>query len=633
MPSPPFDSDNALDQRLDRLIARAVPADVKSCRTALSELGVQLAQAFRDGVAIGRLVHARARCVDTLLVRAWQHYLGAHRDGAAMLAVGGYGRGELLPHSDIDLLLLYRSGRLEQLRGAIESLVAFLWDVGLQIGHSVRSPSECAQVAEHDATIITNLMEARLLAGEPALFADMRSTLEPSRLWPADAYFRAKLAEQQARHAHFDETAYQLEPNIKESPGGLRDIQTIVWVARRGLQAEGLEGLLHQGFLTEGEYADLRRGRSYLWRLRFALHEIAGRAEDRLLFDHQIKAAHMLGYEDRGPDLAVEQLMQRYYRTIKSLSALSDILLQLLAQAILHAGEPDPVTPLNARLELRRGRLAARNSEVFQRDPPALFELFRLMQDQAQPVGIHAETLRLLRRDRGLIDQQLRANPRCRNQFLDILRQGRGVTHALRQMNRYGVLGRYLPAFGCIIGRMQYDLFHTLTVDEHSLFVVRNLRRLALSRFNHELPFASRIMQALDKQYLLYIAGLFHDIAKGRGGDHSELGAEDAASFCADHGVEGADRDLVCWLVRRHLLMSMTAQRKDISDPAVIHAFAREVGSRDRLDRLLVFTVCDIRATNPSLWNSWRKSLLVELYDNARRSFARGLDNPLQQEE
>lgn len=622
-----------LRRALAQTVALPGPVAVKPYRDAVAAVREHLAQAFAAAVSADDLVHLHAEAIDTVLVRAWRHFAAGRQADAALAAVGGYGRGELLPHSDIDLLVLYREGELENLRTALEGFVTFLWDIGLQVGQSVRSPAECAEVSASDTTVMTNLLEARLLAGEPGLFRAMTAALAPEALWPAEAFFQAKLEEQRARHAHFDESAYKLEPNIKESPGGLRDIHTIAWVAKRQFGAAGLHGLVAHGFLSEREYGELKRGQSFLWRVRFALHLTTGRCEDRLLFDHQIKVAHSLGYEDASHNLAVEQFMQRYYRNIKALSALNDILLQLFSEAILHRGETGEPGRINARFQSRHGFIEVREADVFRRHPLALLEIFYLLQKHPKLRGIRAQTLRLLRRDRHLIDADLRADRRCRRLFTEILGRPSGVTQALRRMNRYGILGRYLPAFGRIIGRMQFDLFHTLTVDEHTLFIIRNLRRLALPRFDDELPFASKIMQRLDKPELLYVAGLFHDIAKGRGGDHSELGAADATAFCAEHGISSEGSELVRWLVRQHLLMSMTAQRKDINDPTVVHAFASEVGSRERLDRLFVFTVCDIRATNPNLWNSWKESLLTELYHNTARSLERGLENPLQQAE
>lgn len=622
-----------LRRRLRQTVAAVDQTTVPAYRAALATVDELLSAGFAAGSTADELVRGRAECVDTLLIRAWAHYVDDLAVDLALVAVGGYGRGALLPHSDIDLLVLYRDGHLAKARNALEAFVAFAWDIGLAVGHSVRSPAECEQVARTDVTVMTNLVEARLLSGADDLFRQMSAQLTPARVWPSSQFFQAKLAEQQQRYRHFDETAYKLEPNVKESPGGLRDIQMIAWVAKRHFDAETFDDLVAYGFLSQAEIDDLRRGRSFLWRVRFALHMISGRREDRLLFDYQIQVAESFGYNDADNNLAVEQFMQTYYRHIKALSALNDVLLQLFEEAILHRGDDTSTQPINARFQARHGFIETRDREVFRRNPRALLEIFHLMQIRPDLSGIRAETLRLIRRDRHLIDAGFRADVRARRLFLEILRAESGITFALRRMNRYGVLGRYLPAFGFSIGRMQYDLFHTLTVDEHSLFVIRNLRRLRLPRFDHELPFASEIMQRLARPELLYIAALFHDSAKGRGGDHSMLGAEDAADFCRRHGLSSQDTNLVCWLVRNHLLMSMTAQRKDMNDPTVVHDFAAEVSDRNQLDQLFVFTVCDIRATNPSLWNSWKEALLVGLYNNAAQALERGLENPLKQRE
>jgi len=591
----------------------------------------RIAAAFNTGAHIDGLVEARSDLVDAVLTNAWRALVDT--DNACLVAVGGYGRGELLPHSDIDLLILYRDGCLDSVGPALEDFMAYLWDIGLEIGHSVRSPAECAERAAGDITIMTNLMESRTLVGDPALFAAMRAATSAEHIWSSADFFTAKIKEQSVRHARYDESAYKLEPNAKESPGGLRDIQTIAWVAKRQFSTQTLDGLVDYGFLSAREFTELKRGQAFLWKVRFALHTLTDRAEDRLLFDHQIQIAKMLGYEDEENSLGVEQLMQRYYRNIKALSALNDILLQLFSEAILHVGDNERAQPINERFQSRHGFIEVNSDDVFARTPSALLEIFYLMQTRPGLTGIRAHTLRLMRRDRHRIDESFRNSLHCRRLFTEILRQRSGVTRALRRMNRYGILGRYLPNFGRIIGRMQYDLFHTLTVDEHTLFVIRNLRRLALTRFDHELPFASQLMQSLNKPQILHIAGLMHDIAKGRGGDHSELGTADARAFCENHGISSEDTELVCWLVRKHLLMSMTAQRRDINDVLVVNEFAREVGSRERLDRLFLLTICDIRATNPNLWNSWKESLLMDLYNNTRRALERGLHDPLNEQE
>ncbi len=608
-------------------------APVTAFRDTLAWGRERLVGLFHDGAPAEALVHARALLIDEVLREIWLRFLPQDSNGIALIAVGGYGRGELLPHSDIDLLVLHDRDALDRHKSALESLFAFLWDIGLEVGSSVRTVDECVALAAGDITVITNLIEARPLSGDRKLFDALEKKLTPDHLWPVDAFFRAKVEEQEKRHAKYDGTGYKLEPNVKEGPGGLRDIHTIAWVAKRHFGAQTLGELRDRGFLTKTECDELFAGQDFLWRVRFALHMVTGRHEDRLLFDHQIKLAELFGYVDQDHNRAVEQFMQLYYRTIKALSCLNDMLLQLFDEAILHRDADTEPKALNARFQVRGDYIEARDDEVFQRYPPALIEIFSLMQKHTKIEGIRASTLRLIRRDRYLIDDEFRDDVRARALFIDLFREGNGLTHALRRMNRYGVLGRYLPVFSRVIGHMQYDLFHTLTVDEHSLYIVRNLRRMAMTRFRDELPFCSELMERIPRPEALYIAGLFHDLAKGRGGDHSELGADDAQKFCLDHGMSHADTDLVVWLVKYHLIMSLTAQRQDISSPEVVTEFARRVGERGRLDYLYLLTIADIRATNPALWNSWRASLLRDLYNGTARALERGLDNPVSETE
>src|SRR5690606_33098080 len=484
-----------------------------------------------------------------------------------------------------------------------------------------------------DITIATSLMESRLLAGPPALYAHMREATGPTRVWPSRAFFEAKWQEQQARHLKYHDTAYNLEPNIKEGPGGLRDIHMIGWVAKRHFGADTLHDLVEHAFLTDDEYQELIEGQTFLWNVRFALHHLAGRREDRLLLDYQIALARQFGHHDENPNVAVEQFMQRYYRMVMDLSRLNEMLLQHFQEAILYADEDIPPVLINKRFQARKGFIEVTHRNVFKRYPFALLEVFLLIQQHPELKGVRASTIRLIRQYRHLIDDRFRADIRCRSLFMEILRQPRGITHEFRRMHRYGVLELYLVPFGRITGRMQYDLFHAYTVDSHTLFVLRNLRRFALDKHADELPLCNAIMAKLPKPELLYIAGLFHDIGKGRGGDHSELGALDAEAFCRDHGLSAYDTRLVSWLVRNHLLMSMTAQRMDISDPEVINRFAQQVGDSTHLDYLYLLTVADIRATNPALWNSWRDSLLAELYTATTRALRRGLGNPLEKDE
>jgi [protein-PII] uridylyltransferase len=444
-------------------------------------------------------------------------------------------------------------------------------------------------------------------------------------------FFEAKVREQAERHLKANDTAYNLEPNVKAGPGGLRDVQTIAWVAKRHFGAQSLDELTGSGFLNPAELRRLKQAQAFLWKVRFGLHVLTGRREDRLLFDHQIRLAQMFGYEDASYTLAVEQFMQRYYRTVMEVSLLNELLLQLFREAIL--SQSSPPRPLNARLQVRNDYLETVDDDVFDRAPSTLLELFLVLSQHPDIKGVRASTLRGITSHLWLVDEEFRQNPRHHRLFLEILRAPSGVTHQLRRMNTYGVLGRYIPAFGRIVGRMQYDLFHAYTVDAHTLFVVRNLRRLALPQFNQELPAISLIMQQLPRPEIAYLAALFHDIAKGRGGDHSELGAVDAESFCLEQGLSRYDARLVAWLVRNHLQLSVTAQKQDISDPQVVNEFAQRVGDETHLDYLYVLTVADVRGTNPKLWNSWKSSLFQEFYERAKRALRRGLESPIDQDE
>src|SRR5210317_1408939 len=595
-------------------------------RDSLAAAGGDLRARFEAGESVVDLVHARATVLGGILVALWQEHIEPL--GAALVAVGGYGRGELHPCSDVDVMLLLPDEIPTRSVEPISSFVTALWDIGLEAGHSVRSIAQCREEAAADLTVATTLMEARLLAGPEALFTAMQAAISPANMWPSDRFFEEKRKEQIVRHHRYHDTAYNLEPNVKGSPGGLRDIQMIGWVAKRHFGASTLAELVDHNFLSPGQLQRLEDGQAFLWRIRFALHILTGRREDRLLFDHQKNLAEMLGYEDASYTLAVEQLMQRYYRTVMDLSRLNEMLLQLFEEAILMDPDASP-EPLNERFQVKNGYLQTVDDNVFQDDPSALLELFLLLQQHDDIRGASAWTVGLIRRNLYLIDEEFRQNPRNHRLFLSILRAPAGVTHELRRMNLYGVLGLYIPSFGRIVGRMQYDLFHAYTVDEHTLFVVSNLRRFALTRYDHEFPHCSRIMQSLEKPEIAYLSGLFHDIAKGRGGDHSELGAVDAESFCLEHGMSRYEARTVAWLVLHHLALSTTAQKRDIGDPDVINEFAALVGDQAHLDHLYVLTVADVRGTNPKLWNSWKASLFRDLYELTSRALRRGLENPI----
>ena len=601
-------------------------------RAALVEGDRELARRFQSEEPIEALVHDRAALVDALVVRAWQLHAGGAVGPAALLAVGGYGRGELLPCSDVDVMVLLPQNADAAWTAPLERFLAFLWDIGLETGHSVRTIDDCRQEALADLGVATTLFEARLLAGPPALFDAMRRALAPDRLWSVRDFFDAKIAEQAERHHRFHDTAYNLEPNVKQGPGGLRDIQTIAWVAKRHFGVDTLGDLARSGFLAPRELVQLEAAQAWLWRVRFALHIVSGRREDRLLFDHQIRLARMFGYEDSTYTLAVEQFMQRYYRTAMQVAWFNELLLQQFREEFI-ADRDAPVLPLDGHFQERDECLEAVSDDAFARHPSALLELFLVLQQNPRLRGVRARTIRLVAESLWLVDEEFRQNPRNHRLFLEILRAPAGVTHELRRMNLYGVLGRYIPAFGRIVGRMQYDLFHAYTVDAHTLFVVSNLRRFALERYDHEFPKLAQIFRALPKPELAYLAAIFHDIAKGRGGDHSDLGAVDAEAFCLEQGLSRYDARLVAWLVRHHLKLSVTAQKQDISDPQVVNAFARDVGDQVRLDYLYVLTVADVRGTNPKLWNGWKATLFDELYERVKQALRRGLESPLDRDQ
>jgi len=601
-------------------------------KSGLSAGNAALKQRFLAGESAARLVADRAALMDLAVCEAWRRAAGTEHAECSVVAVGGYGRGELHPYSDVDLLVLTPNRPTPLPPDSLSDFLTLLWDAGIEIRHSVRSAVECGQDAGEDLTVVTTLMEARLLLGPEELLWEMQAAIAPGKIWPSRPFFAGKIREQQGRHHRYDDSAYNLEPDVKGSPGGLRDIQTISWVALREYGRGDLEYLVSRGFLSPPELRLLLQGREFLWRIRFALHLLTGRHEDRLLFDHQSRIAQLFGYQDASYMLAVEQFMQRYYRTVMDLSRLNEMLLQQFQEAILNDPNAE-AEPLNEHFSVHNGFLQVVDDSAFDRTPSALLELFLLLQQRPELKGVSAATISLIRRSLNLIDDEFRQDPRNHRLFLQILRAKEGVTHELRRMNRYGVLGRYVPAFGRIVGRMQYDLFHAYTVDEHTLFVVSNLRRFALDRYNHEFPRCSEIMQSLPTPELAYLAGLFHDIAKGRGGDHSELGALDAESFVLEHGMSRYDARLVAWLVRKHLLLSLTAQKRDISDPAVIREFASQIGDEVHLDYLYLLTVADVRGTNPKLWNSWKAQLFAELYNQAKRALRRGLENPIDRDE
>lgn len=598
-------------------------------RDALSKTQEKLDEHYRANDDIVKLILGRAWFMDQLLQCAWERYDWGNTNEISLLAVGGYGRGELHPHSDIDLLIITRDDDLTPFKQNISAFFTFLWDINLEIGQSVRSIAQCRQEALKDITVTTSLMESRTIVGPDDLRDEMIAQTQNSDVWPAKSFFDAKRDEQQARHDKYYDIDYALEPNVKTSPGGLRDIQTIAWIAKRYYKANQLADLVNLGFLNSNEYDQLAEGERLLWKLRYGLHLLAGRKEDRLLFDKQRDLAQMFGYVDDEKSLAVEKLMQEYYRAVATLRALNDALLQHFDEAILRANEQEVIEVINNRFQLRNDYIEIRYGDVFKRFPFALLEIFVLMAQNPRIKGVRAITIRSIRDSRYLINEAFRKDLRNVTLFMELLRSPHELTSQLRRMARYGVLGLYLPEFGAISGKMQHDLFHIYTVDAHTLQVVENTRRFLLPEAEEKFPIAAHIVRRLPKLELLYIAGLYHDIAKGRGGDHSTLGMVDGAEFCRLHHLSAWDTKLVSWLIGKHLLMSMTAQRMDIADPEVIHQFALEVGDKLHLDYLYALTVADINATNPTLWNTWRAALLRQLYLSTKRALRRGLENPI----
>ncbi|HFB64785.1 MAG TPA: [protein-PII] uridylyltransferase [Aeromonadales bacterium] len=574
----------------------------------------QINQAFSRGVDIQNLVNAQSRVVDQLLYHLWTSLLTHHRPQWSLVAVGGYGRAELHPGSDVDLMILIHEKPAGEDSELISQFITLIWDSGLELGHSVRTVKDCVTEAKKDITVATNLMEARLVAGSPLLFDEMRHLTGPAYIWPGESFYKAKFSEQKERHKHFFSSSYSLEPNIKESPGGLRDIQMIGWVAKRHFQVDSLSALASFGFLTPGEIKSLQSCMFFLWRVRFALHQVAGRREDRLIFDYQGAVAELLGYGKASSKESVEQLMKAYYRKVLRIRELNDMLLQLFNQAILSNDKKVKIVTIDNDFQIKGKYIEARNDRVFIDHPSNLLRVFVHLADHPELRGIRAETIRLLQNSLHLIDEEFRDNSGHKQLFISLLSQHGGINHAFVFLKRYGVLKRYLPVYARIVGQMQFDLFHVYTVDEHTLFLMKNIARFSVSDYDSEFPLCSKITRRLKRPEIIYIAALFHDIGKGRGGDHSELGAEDAYHFCISHDLRLEDAELVSWLVKNHLLMSMVAQRKDISSPEIIAQFAASVQETRRLNLLYILTVADIRATNPTLWNGWKEGLLKELY-------------------
>jgi len=615
----------ALEKNL--LTAKSPATFAKKAIACAAEI---LDEFYIQSYQITPLIHARAWVIDNILTLLWSRFFQQGKyPNMSLLAVGGYGRGELHPWSDIDLLVLVKDEITPELGEEITAFITQLWDLNLDIGHSVRTIDDCVVAAKEDITIETNLLEARTIVGNEDLCIHLMTYIYSDETYTDRAYFLAKREEQRLRHEKYSDTEYNLEPNIKSSPGTLRDIQTIGWITKHHFGLSTTAELTRYNFLTQEEYQTLNQGEKFLWELRYGLQMLAKRNENRLLFDHQRKLAKLLGYEDEDDRLGIETMMHQYYRVVTEISELTDLILQYFDEAILRKDQPAEIQSLNKRFQLHNRYIEVIHDQVFSWAPYSMIEMFVLIAQNPQIKGIRASTVRLLRQYIHDIDDDFRSNLANTSLFMELLKTPHSLHKTLTAMKRYHILQHYLPEFSRIIGQMQHDLFHAYTVDAHTLRVIKNMVQLRSPQKNAIYPLACRIIHRIPKQELLYIAGLYHDIAKGQGGNHSTLGAIDAENFCHRHHLSQRDTQLVSWLVENHLIMSMTAQRKDISDPQVIYDFASTLPSIVHLNYLYILTVSDISATNPTLWNSWKASLLQQLYIETLRALRRDNNAPI----
>ncbi|TSH77069.1 [protein-PII] uridylyltransferase [Acinetobacter sp. RF15A] len=607
--------------------------DIQAINQWRSDVENQLQECFENGQSIRDIILARSNLIDEALQFLWKH-AGLDQTELSLFAVGGYGRREMLPYSDVDIMILSENKIIPEQEQRISTFISSLWDVGnFKPGISVRTINECVTQASSDLTVATSLIEARLIIGNENLSKWPRRIV--SQTWTDKTFFDAKVNEQHKRYAQHNDTESNLEPDIKNAPGGIRDINQIGWIAKRHFRVNRIYDLVHLGFISEFELAVLEEAESFLWEIRHHLHRLTKRDENRLLFDYQREIAAKFGYvreEGHHQNYPIEQFMKRYYRSAQQVSTLNEMLLAYFSESVITPRLPQyerQIEEINENFKLVDGKLAVQHHKVFSENPSAILEIFYLLANRPEIEGIRARTLRLLTLAAKRIDQSFRDNPIHQALFMAIIRSPYRLYDTLVTMKRYGVLGNYIPAFGQITGLMQYDLFHIYTVDAHTLLLLRNLNRFKEPGFAKDFPVVSSVFQRLSRRDIVYLAAIFHDIAKGRGGDHSELGAADAIKFCRTHGFTERECNLVAWLIQNHLLMSVTAQKKDISDPDIVREFAEKMGDMEHLDYLYTLTVADINATNPKLWNTWRASLMRQLYTHARDVIRSGLGRPV----
>ncbi len=574
------------------------------------------------------LVLGRSEYMDMLLTRLWRYYGFEKISELSLVAVGGYGRGELHPLSDIDILILNRSLVEDDIKNKVSEFITLLWDLRLEIGHSVRTVEECEEVGKDDLTVATNLQEARLICGSEDTFLNLQTLINSEAFWPSEVFYQAKIQEQKQRHSRFHDTTYNLEPDIKSSPGGLRDIHTLSWVARRHFGATSLFEMSRYGFLTDAEYRELLECQDYLWRVRFALHIELRRYDNRLTFAHQLQVAEHLGFNGEG-NKPIEMMMKEFYRTLRRVAELNKMLLKIFDQAIINKGEQLTAEIIDSDFQRRGPLIEARKPALFQARPETILDMFLHIANDSSIEGVAPATMRQLRTARRRLNKFLHTIPEAREKFMDLVRHPNALHNAFGLMHRLGVMSAYLPQWSQIVGQMQFDLFHVYTVDEHSIRLLKHIHTFSFAKNHGKHPICCEVYPRIQKKELLILAAIFHDIGKGRGGDHSEIGAVEAYDFCIEHGLSKPEAKLVSWLVKHHLLMSVTAQRRDIYDPDVVTGFAKKVRDEEYLEFLLCLTVADICATNPELWNSWKRTLLAELFYSTQRALRRGLENPV----
>ncbi len=585
-------------------------------------------QSFAEHKPVSDLVLGRSDYMDLLLNRLWQHFEFDQIADLSLVAVGGYGRGELHPLSDIDILIVSSHAISEETQRKVSEFITLLWDLRLEIGHAVRTVEECSDIGRSDLTVATNLQESRLLTGCEDTFHNLQTVIHSESFWPSETFYKAKIQEQRERHARYHDTTYNLEPDIKSTPGGLRDIHTLSWVARRHFGATSLYEMSRYGFLTDAEYRELQECQDFLWRVRFALHMELKRYDNRLTFGLQAQVAEHLGFTGEG-NRPVEMMMKEFYRTVRRVAELNKMLLKLFDQAILHKGEESEAIIIDDDFQRRGSLIEARKPALFQARPETILDMFLHIANDSSIEGVAPATMRQLRTARRRLNKFLHTIPEAREKFMALVRHPNALHKAFSLMHKLGVLSAYLPQWSQIVGQMQFDLFHAYTVDEHSIRLLKHINKFS-DQSNHERhPICCDIYPKIQKKELLILAAIFHDIGKGRGGDHSEIGAEEAYEFCIEHGLSKPEAKLVSWLVLNHLLMSVTAQRRDIYDPEVIIEFAKTVRDEEYLEFLVCLTVADICATNPDLWNSWKRTLLAELFYSTQRALRRGLENPV----